>query len=98
LEGRLPEKANQRFDPAALAAISRIFAREAALKVSQEGMRWMVGAWSEAASAGEPELAALEAALNLPAIHRSQAGLMRDMDFIADVLYGRAAKPAAHVA
>ena len=43
-EGRLNEKANQRFDATALAAIARIFAREAALKVAQEGLRWIVGA------------------------------------------------------
>ena len=43
-EGRLNEKANDRFDAAALAAISRIFAREAALKVAQDGLRWVVGA------------------------------------------------------
>src|SRR6516162_9346220 len=36
-EGRLNEKANDRFEPPAMAAISRIFAREAALKVAQEG-------------------------------------------------------------
>ena len=35
-EGKLNEKANQRFDAAALAAISRIFAREAALKVAKK--------------------------------------------------------------
>src|SRR6202162_3295892 len=43
-EGRLHEKANDRFDPTALAAISRIFAREAALKVAEEGLRWVAGA------------------------------------------------------
>jgi alkylation response protein AidB-like acyl-CoA dehydrogenase len=43
-EGRLNEKANQRFDAPALAAISRIFARDAALRVAQEGLRWIVGA------------------------------------------------------
>ena len=43
-EGRLNEKANMRFDPAALAALSRIFAREAALKVATEGLRWVIGA------------------------------------------------------
>ena len=94
-EGRLNEKANQRFDPEALAAISRVFAREAALKVAQEGLRWIVGA-GPAASDGE--VAAFEAALNLSAIHRAQAGLIPDMDFVADVLYGRVAKPAAHAA
>ena len=36
-EGKLNEKANLRFDAAALAAISRIFAREAALRVAQDG-------------------------------------------------------------
>ena len=37
-------------------------------------------------------MAAFEASLSLPAIHRAQAGLISDMDFIADVIYGRAAK------
>ena len=41
-EGRLNEKANRRFDATALAAISRIFAREAALKVAEDGLRWIV--------------------------------------------------------
>ena len=35
---------------------------------------------------------AFETALGLSAIHRAQAGLIADMDFVADVLYGRAAK------
>jgi len=43
-EGRLHEKANLRFDPAALAAISRVFAREAALKVAADGLRWICAA------------------------------------------------------
>ncbi|SPE42045.1 Acyl-CoA dehydrogenase domain protein [Candidatus Sulfopaludibacter sp. SbA3] len=90
-EGKLNEKANLRFDAAALAAISRIFAREAALKVAQEGLRWTIGA-------GDGDVAACEAALSLSAIHRAQAGLLADMDFVADVLYGRAGKAAAHVA
>jgi hypothetical protein len=30
----------------------------------------------------------------MPAIHCAQAGLISDMDYIADVLYGRAAKRA----
>jgi alkylation response protein AidB-like acyl-CoA dehydrogenase len=97
-EGRLNEKANQRFDPVALAAIARIFAREAALKVAQEGLRWIIGAGPEGQSAGDAELSAFEAALNLPAIHRAQIGLIHDMDYVADVLYGRASKPATRVA
>jgi hypothetical protein len=39
-------------------------------------------------------MSALEASLQLPAVHRAQAGLISDMDFIADVLYARVAKPA----
>jgi hypothetical protein len=33
-----------------------------------------------------------ETSLGLRAIHRAQSGLIADLDFIADVLYGRAAK------
>src|SRR3974390_2800735 len=43
-ENQLNEKANQRFDAAALAAISRVFAREAALNVAEGGLRWVAGA------------------------------------------------------
>ena len=97
-EGRLNEKANQRFDAAGLAAIARIFAREAALRVAQEGLRWIIGAGPAGLAAGDGEVAAFEAALNLSAIHRAQIGLIPDMDFVADVLYGRATRAAAHVA
>ncbi|HEY2017049.1 MAG TPA: acyl-CoA dehydrogenase family protein [Bryobacteraceae bacterium] len=93
-EGRLNEKANTRFDATALAAISRIFAREAALKVGQEGLRWVVGARGVA----DADMAAFEASLGLPAIHRAQAGLISDMDYIGDVLYGRASKGAGAAA
>jgi alkylation response protein AidB-like acyl-CoA dehydrogenase len=93
-EGKLSDKASQRFDAPALAAISRIFAREAALKVAHEGLRWVTGAASEPAA----DMAGFEAALNFVAIHRAQAGLVADMDFVADVLYGRAARAVANVA
>ena len=87
-EGRLNEKANDRFDAAALAAISRIFAREAALKVAQDGLRWVAGA----GGVPDAEIPAFEVALNLQAIHRAQSGLIADMDYIADVLYSRVTK------
>jgi alkylation response protein AidB-like acyl-CoA dehydrogenase len=93
-QGRLNEKANQRFDATALAAIARVFAREAALKVAEEGLKWMAGA----GGVSDAEMAAFEAALGLPGIHRAQAGLISDMDHISDVLYGRAAKRAGVVA
>lgn len=90
-ENRLNEKASQRFDAAALAALSRIFAREAALKVATDGMRWVAGAGAVSAA----EMAAFEAALGLPAVYRAQSGLLSDMDLVGDVLYGRAPKHAA---
>ncbi len=88
-EGKLHEKANRRFDTVALAAISRVFAREAALKVGEEGMRWVIGA----GGISDSDLTAFEARLGLSAIHRAQSGLVSDLDYIADVLYGRAARP-----
>jgi alkylation response protein AidB-like acyl-CoA dehydrogenase len=90
-EGRLNEKANMRFDPPALAALSRIFAREAALKVATEGLRWVIGA----GGVSETGITSLEAALGLPAIHRAQTGLMADMDQVCDVLYSRVEKHVA---
>jgi alkylation response protein AidB-like acyl-CoA dehydrogenase len=90
-ENKLNEKTSRRFDANALAAISRIFAREAALKVAEEGLRWVVGAGGVSAS----EIATFETVISLPAIHRAQAGMISDLDFVADVLYGRAAKREA---
>lgn len=84
-DGKLNSKSDARFNPEALAAISRVFAREAAMKVAEEGMRWIVGA----DDINDVELAEFEKKLNLPAIHRTQAGLTADMDFVADVVYGR---------
>jgi len=89
-DNKLNEKASRRFDAVALAAISRIFAREAAFKVASEGLRWVAGAGGVSAS----ELPAFEIALGVAAIHRAQINLISDMDFIADVLYGRAAQAA----
>ena len=87
-DGKLNEKANRRFDVTALAAISRIFARDAALKVAEDGLRWVVGA----GGVSDSEIAAFETSLGLSAIHQAQSGLISDLDSIADVLYGRAAK------
>jgi hypothetical protein len=67
-----------------LAAMSRVNAREAALKTGADGLRWVGGAL-----AGAP-LDALLADLDLAAIQRAQAGLMTDMDRVRDALYGGA--------
>ena len=93
-EGKLHEKADRRFDAPALAALSRIFAREAALKVGEEGLRWVCGAGGVAGA----DLATFENAIGLPAIHRAQAGTIADMDYICDGLYNRAARPVAQAA
>jgi len=93
-DGKLTEKANRRFDASALAALSRVFAREAALKVAEEGLRLVIGA----GAVSDGEAAAFEASMQLPAIHRAQAGFIADMDFMADVLYNRAAQSAARAA
>ncbi len=90
-ERTLNEKANDRFDAPALAALARIFARETAMKLAQDGLRWVAGA----GGASEAEIGALETSLGMPAIHRAQVGLVSDMDYIGDVLYGRTAKHAA---
>jgi alkylation response protein AidB-like acyl-CoA dehydrogenase len=76
----LPEKTDRRFAPSALAAISRVFARDAALRVGSEGLRWI---------RGEADGRDLEESLGLPAIHAAQAGGLADMDRVADILYGR---------
>ena len=87
-DGKLNEKASAASMPTALAAVSRVFAREAALKVAEEGLRLVVGA----GGVSDADMSGFETSLGLPAIHRAQAGLIADMDYVADVLYGRAAK------
>jgi alkylation response protein AidB-like acyl-CoA dehydrogenase len=82
-EGKLPEKAHTRFDAATLGALARVFAREAALRTAAEGLRWVVGA------ANDVDVAVLERAVHLTEIHTAQAGLLDDMNRIADALYDR---------
>jgi alkylation response protein AidB-like acyl-CoA dehydrogenase len=83
--GGLDPKADTRIDPSALAAMSRVNARDAALRVATEGLRWVAGA----GGVGPHEITSFEAALGLPEIHRAQAGLIADMNLAADALYGR---------
>jgi alkylation response protein AidB-like acyl-CoA dehydrogenase len=59
-------------------ALSRIYARQAALKVANDGLQWAIGAGQT-----DPNLAS---SLNLPAIYQAQAGLIQDMDFAAEQL------------
>ena len=84
--GTTHPKTDVRFDAATLAALSRVFAREAALEVATEGLRWLVGADGLA----EHDIAAFESAAGIAAIHRAQLGMVADMDRVADAVYGRA--------
>jgi len=81
-EGKLNSKADMRFDSVALAALSRIFSREAALKVASEGSRWINGAIGVQESD-------LGKRLGISEIYQQQNGLLQDMDYVADILYGR---------
>jgi alkylation response protein AidB-like acyl-CoA dehydrogenase len=62
-------------EPATLEAMARVHAREAALKVASEGLRWAIGAGQ-----ADPNL---KHQLNLEAAVDAQAGLVEDMDKIA---------------
>jgi hypothetical protein len=78
----LPEKGDHRFDGSALAAMSRVFARDVALKVAGEGLRWVHG--------GSPDVDAdLARRVGLTEVLAAQHGLIDDMDAVAAALYGR---------
>lgn len=66
------------FSPETLQVMSRIHARDAALKIATDGLRWAIGAGQS-----DPNLAGT---LNLPAIYAAQAGLLEDMDFVGKKL------------
>jgi alkylation response protein AidB-like acyl-CoA dehydrogenase len=83
--GRLPKKADGRFSAETLAAISRVFARDAALRVALDGTRWVLGA----ADPGMIDAAGFDAAIGTKAIEHAQAGLVADMDRVAAALYAK---------
>jgi len=82
-DGGLNPKAHARFNPETLAALSRIAARNTAMRIVCEGARWIGGLVSES------EAVNLEKKSFIPQIYRAQSGLIQDMDYVADVLYGR---------
>jgi alkylation response protein AidB-like acyl-CoA dehydrogenase len=85
-DGELAEKGSQRFDAAALAAISRVNARDAALTVGTEAIRLVAGA-----AAGDGDgVPGFVSRLQLEKIQAAQAPLLADLDLVRDVLYGRA--------
>jgi alkylation response protein AidB-like acyl-CoA dehydrogenase len=89
-DGELLPKADVRFAPEVLAVLARLFARDAALKVTEEGLRWVLGT-GVLDSARRTDL---EAALRLPEVHGAQRGLLTDMDQLADALYSRGGSTA----
>ncbi|HJT87911.1 MAG TPA: acyl-CoA dehydrogenase family protein [Bryobacteraceae bacterium] len=89
-EGKLHPKAVHRFDPVTLQAISRAFAREAALRVALEGLRWI----SAASTRGGLLAPGWESALRLEAVYGAQVELLTDMDAISDAIYRRAPEAA----
>lgn len=60
-------------DVPARQALARLQAREAALKIATDGLRWAVGSGQT-----DPQLAG---SLDLPAIYAAQAGTIEDLDF-----------------
>ena len=53
--------------------------------MAQSGIQLVVG------GDGAGDVTGLEAAIGMTAVHAAQAGLLADMDRVADVLYGREA-------
>ena len=85
LDGIRFEKSPDRFEGEALATMARVFAREAAQKVGQEGVRWVAGS----VEAGSADVTGLLASIPHDAIRVAQSGLLADMSLVADVLYRR---------
>jgi alkylation response protein AidB-like acyl-CoA dehydrogenase len=82
---QLNPKTPRRFAPAAVAAMARVFAREAAQRVAVDGMRWIIGA----ETAGDADVQSLETSAQLSKIYAAQAGLIEDMNQVGDALYER---------
>jgi len=66
------------FSQDTLKTMARVHAREAAMKVATDGLRWCIGAGQT-----DPNLAA---SINLPAIFNAQAGQIEDMNVVAQRL------------
>jgi alkylation response protein AidB-like acyl-CoA dehydrogenase len=83
--GELNPKSPTRFSPPTVAAMARVFAREAAQRVAVDGMRWVVGAQG----AGAADVSTLEASARLSSVYAAQAGLIDDMNQVGDAVYER---------
>lgn len=66
--------------PPVVQAMSRIYARDAALRIGTEGLRWIHG------TQAEEHLGDLEKELDLPTIFQAQRGLLADTDLVAQAM------------
>ncbi len=86
--GERAAKAAARFAPDDAAVLSRLFCREAALKVATEGARLVLGAESsEGGGPGEGQVDKLGRTLRVHEIEHAQAGLLDDLDAAATAIY-----------
>lgn len=83
-DGTIEPKADDRFNPKTQAAISRIYARQAAHAIATQGLKWIHAGGVD----GRAEAAAEEA--RLAQIFKAQAGAIDDMNVVADAIYDRA--------
>jgi alkylation response protein AidB-like acyl-CoA dehydrogenase len=83
--GETSEKTSKRFDAPSIAAVSRVNARDVALRVATEGTRWVGGAdGTDPAAAAE-----LVGRIDIGAVQAAQAGMIADLDAVADAIYHR---------
>jgi alkylation response protein AidB-like acyl-CoA dehydrogenase len=78
---QLNPKGSKRLKPAALAAASRVYARDAALSIATEAVRLVGGA--------DGQLGELEQRLGLASIHHAQGGRLADLSEVKEAVYGR---------
>lgn len=86
--GTRPAKVDQRFDAAALTVMSRVFARSTASTCAEQAQRWLVGGVDPTVAAPDAVQGLLRE-LPLDAVRAAQAGLLQDLDAVADAIYGR---------
>jgi len=82
-DGSVSSKADKRFDAPTLAAVSRVFAREAASRVAQEGVAHVLGA----AEPGTLRPDDLASAVGLTQVLAKQNGAIEDMNTVSTALY-----------
>jgi alkylation response protein AidB-like acyl-CoA dehydrogenase len=85
MAGEVSAKASKRFGPDALAAMARVNARDVAQTLATDGMRLIAGA----NSGDQVQIEALASRIGLAPIQVAQAGLLSDMDAVADAVYER---------